>query len=219
MKRFIRVLAVAGVLAFAASARADFSVGLDREFSGATAPEGATPWLTATITDVATDTVRITLDATHLTDAEFVSIWDFNVAGAAGATGLSLNNYSDSDIASTTISFGSDAYKADGDGYFDLSFSWGNGQFTAGDSAWFEFTRSGLTADDFNDLSLGSGNSPDGLVTAAHVQAIGPSNSQSGWITGTPTTTTTTEEAPIPGALMLASAGLGIVGFVRRRRA
>lgn len=209
-------MAVAGVLAFAASARADFSVGLDREFSGATAPEGATPWLTATITDVATDTVRITLEATHLTDAEFVSVWDFNVAGAAGATGLSLGDYSDSDIASTTISFGSDAFKADGDGYFDLSFTWGNGQFTAGDSAWFEFTRSGLTADDFNDLSLGSGNSPDGLVTAAHVQGIGDTNSNSGWITGTPGSTT--QEVPIPGALMLASAGLGIVGFVRRRK-
>lgn len=214
-------MAVVGVLAFAASARADFSVGLDREFSGGTAPEASAPWITATIADVAPDTVRLTLDATHLTGSEFVSVWSFNVAGANGATGWSslsnLTASSDADIATTGIEYGDDAFKADGDGYFDIRFTWGNGQFTAGENAWFEFTSSGLTADDFNDLSLGSGNSPSGLVSAAHVQSIGQAG-QSGWITGTPTTTVT-NEAPIPGALMLASAGLGIVGFVRRRRA
>jgi len=216
MPRTFHVAILSVLLTFAGVTRADFSVGLDREYSGATAPVGTAPWLTATITDVAPNTVRISLAATHLTGSEFVSEWDFNVAGALGAAGLSLSASSDADIASTGISLGSDAYKADGDGYFDLSFTWGNGQFTTGDSAWFEFTRSGLTADDFNELSLGSGNSPDGLITAAHVQAIGPSNSQSGWITGTPYTTT--DKVPIPGALVLATAGLGIVGFVRRRK-
>jgi len=211
MKFMIRSLAVAGILACAATARADFSVELDREFSGAFEPEGSSPWLTASFTDVMADTVRLTLEATNLTDAEFVGVWSFNVEG--GATGLSLSGSDDTQITPTSIEYGSDDFKADGDGFFDLRFTWGNGQFTAGESAWFEFTQSGLTSDDFNLLSLGSGNSPDGLVTAAHVQGIGTDDANSGWITGE----TTTEEVPLPAALVLAVVGLGGAGLIRRR--
>ncbi|UCD28164.1 MAG: hypothetical protein JSV03_13880, partial [Planctomycetota bacterium] len=104
---------------------------LSMEFSGATAPKGSIPWLIATFDDQNTPgSVLLTLEATSLCEpvngvdgSEFVFEWLFNfdpdpamdpsalVFTQIGKTG---------EFTDPTVNIGQDAFRADGDGYFDI---------------------------------------------------------------------------------------------------
>lgn len=179
------------------------------EFSG-TRPAGAAPWLTATIDDHGSaGSVTLTLEATNLTDGEFVSAWYFNLDPNLAASGLIFSAPTKTGLFdSPTIDVGTNDFKADGDGRFDILLSFTTNQsgdqnrFTADDVVSYTVTGpSALTASSFSFLSASSPGS--GYPTAAHVQGVG---STGGWVT-----------VPEPGTLLLLLA-CAVPALRRRRR-
>jgi len=191
--------------------------GLDTEFSGATPPAGSPFWLLATFDDGGTaGSVSLSIDAAGLTGTEFVSEFYFNFDG--DPTTLTIAEVTTGADASTapsaTVSTGTDSFKADGDGSFDvlLEYPTSGDRFTSGELSNWLITGTGIVADDFLALSFVKGGDKEGLFVAAHIQGIGDDGADSGWITGT--------VVPLPAALPLfltGLAGLGLLGWLRRR--
>jgi hypothetical protein len=212
---------------FAASAQAGavtFSLGT--EFSGATAPEGPAPWLTATFDDSygGPNTVRLTMTAGGLTDNEFVGKWYFNLDPALTPAGLSFAPVS-SGATVNGINTGVNAFQADGDGSFDIEFDFapppGNfaSKFTAGESVIYDITyTSALLASSF-DFGSAPGGGNGTYRSAAHVQGIGPQNNDSGWIGGGfDNPPPPPQDVPEPFTLLLLGSGLGGLSMIRRRK-
>jgi hypothetical protein len=159
------------------------------EYSGGTAPEGLSPWLTVTVDDGGgIGAVTLTLEARNLTDMEFVSEWLLNVAPPLDPTALVFSDpVKVGSFTDPTISLGENAFKADGDGYFDikLTFDTLDGlptRFSTGDSVSYTVTAPSLTANSFNCFSAPNGAGAGLFPMAAHVQAIGPGDNMSGWV-------------------------------------
>jgi hypothetical protein len=194
------------------------TLGSDFEFSGATPPASLTPpWLTTTFDDGGgTGSVVLTLTATDLTASEFVSGWYLNLDPALDVSSLVFS--SPTKVGSFTnpaISLSTNAFKADGDGKYDilLEFDVSAGvanRFTAGDSVSYTITGiATLTADSFNFLSLPAGGHGP-YIHAEHVQGIG-SESLSGWVSGD-------ELPPIPEPATMSLLAVGSLALLRRRR-
>jgi hypothetical protein len=183
----------------------------DFEFSSGTSPAGAAPWLTVRFDDGGgSGSVTLTFEATNLVGTEFVSGLYLNVDPAINPGSLSFSSpVKTGSFTTPTISRGTNSYKADGDGYFDilLSFSTSSSSSNRFDgSNALSYTITGpasLTAASFDFLSS-SGGKP-GYPIAAHVQGIGHCGSYSGWVTA----------APEPASLSLLA--LSALGMVRRR--
>jgi hypothetical protein len=170
------------------------------------------PNVTATIEDTSTaGTVQITMSASTLVDNGKVFGWYFNV----GLPGLSRANfaYSSGVVASSILVDYSNptnptTLKADGDGYFDILFSFpgtGVGTFDAGEQSIYTVTHAGLTAEAFKALSSTGGGQ------GVYYSVV----KQSSWW-GTETTKTTA--VPEAGTLMLLGPGLIGIGLYRWRR-
>src|SRR5262245_38661302 len=208
------LLAVAAVvLGFGpAAGAATITFDLSVEFSGGTPPEGATPWLTATIDDAAdpfgANGVRLTMSSSGLVDAEIASLWYFNFA--FDPTQITFTEVS-SDTSPTVISTGVNAFKPDGDGNFDILFDFapppGNGDlFTAGETVVYDLSYiAPIDISSFNLLSEQAGGNGT-FLSAAHVQRVGANNNKSGFIGA----------IPEPGTLLLL--GLGLAGLAAARR-
>ena len=218
-------VAVAVSLVLAGGARGGLiTFGLVEEFSGATPPEGSVPppWLTVTLDDGADATdglVTLTLAATNLTGSEKVMEWCLNLDPAFSPTNLVFTNpvktgTFDAPTSETgTIETGTDAYQPDGDGLYDIQFTFDNTgktdkNFGPGESVQYTVQLNGssaLTAASFDFLSTPAGGHGP-YPTAAHVLSIGP-DAKSGWVTTT---------TPEPATLVFVS--LGAVGLLARRR-
>jgi hypothetical protein len=219
-----RILSAVGALALAAASQAaTVSFDLTSEFSGSGFnPSGPAPWGTATFTDTGADTVQLTLSrSVNMTSGEFIRVWLFNLNPSMNPTGLSIAQGSGPTSTNSTRS-GSDtdnAFRGDGGSFFDVKFEWPTTSSDTnrfdGDwvSAVYTLTMSGLDANDFLDLGVGGGNSPNGLYHAAHIQGIGGG---SAWVTGGPGVL-----VPLPTAAWAGIGGLGLVGLAgwKRRRA
>ena len=192
---------------FTASANASTLVlDFNHEFSGSADPLGSGSWLTATFDDGGSaGSVTLTLTS-GLIDSEFYSGIYLNFDDAQDVMDLEFN-YVSGDTASS-IGLQQDAFKADGDGYYDilLSFSTSGNNFGAGETVVYDITLAGIVASDFNYLSLPAGGHGP-FTGAAHVQSIGE-GSDSGWIA----------PIPVPAALWLFGSGLlGLVAVSRRK--
>ncbi len=183
------------------------------EFSGGTAPVGVPPWLKATFDDGGgSGKVNLKFEATNLTGTEFVSNLYFNLDPALDPTQLVFGAVSKTGtFDDPTFDTGKDAFKADGDGNYDLLVEFSNAppgtRFGAGDALSVDISGiASLTASSFNFLSAPAGGHGP-FYTAAHVQAIGAAGG-SGWVT-----------VPEPATWILGSlASVGAALGSRRRR-
>lgn len=197
------VVAVIG----AATSLADVNFFLTTEFSGGVAPAGPGPYLHAEFKDVVGG-VELTLTSLLLGNSEFVKEWDFNLDPALNPTELSFALQTGGPAA--TISTGVNAFKADGDGRYDIKVEFPvappGARFNGSDSVTYFITSSqAISAASFDFLSH-----PDGghgpFTTAAHVLGTG-GGEESGWIT-----------VPEPSTIGLLALGLVIAGrrFAKR---
>ena len=205
---------VAAVLLGAGYAQGALVLTLGNTYTG-TAPAGSAPWATATFTQNGTNMVRLTLQS-NLSGTEFLSNVLFNLdpaqSGVSGAlnSGLSMGVF-----AAPDIDIGQNQYSAGGGAQYDIRLAFATAppgmRFGGTDKAVIDFTGTGLTESDFNFFAVPGGG---GLTfrAAAHVQGIGPSGSDSGWIGDGPIIPL--PPAAYPGAACL----LGVAGVSLARR-
>ena len=220
MTKIFKTSAVAMLAAGLAvsAAKADQTFGLDFNFSGPP-PGGATPWLSATFSDIAGG-VQLTLSGANLAASEFVGGWYFNLSAALDPTSLVFTRTDAGPVVVDGIGTGANAYKADGDGFFDILIDFqtssGIGRFSAGDSVVYTITGiPGLNAAMFNYQStLGGGNGV--WYTAAHIQAL--TNGQSVWIgDGDGGGGSGGGPVPEPTTMVILASFAGLAVFLKRR--
>lgn len=210
MNNFKIGLSALGICTLAASAQSlVFTTGF--EFSGGTAPSGSAPWNRVTITDIAPGSVSIKLENVNLTGSEFTSKTYLNLNPSKNAASLTFSSpvqVGTFDLPG--IGKGTNAFKADGDGFFDILFEFATPnakRFGPGESVTYTVSGiAGLTAADFDFVSVDGPVGKNGFATAWHVQGIGTSGSLSGWV------------APVPEPGSLIALGLGLTAALRRRR-
>ena len=187
--------ALAGVLAFLAlgmlsplSAKADFAIPFDKIFSGGSPASTNTPWVNASFADVGPGTVRLTVSNLTLTGAESVEELYLNINPSYNPSNLIFSETgSSSNFFAPTIATQTDHFKADGDGKYDILFSFATTGPTNRfiNSEYIVFQISGiptLTAADFDYLSAPAGGSGP-FYGALHLQSTSIGE-DSGWASG-----------------------------------
>lgn len=197
----------------AGPAHASFSFTPGNTFSGI-APAGS---LTADFTNV-TGGVQLVITS-HLAPGENLDpgkalYFNFDPSKNSILQNLSFHltgntNFSLAAAVSTAV----DHFKADGDGFYDIMFSFASGTkaYTTGQSQTY-FISAGngaVTASDFSYPSESGGGNGNWLA-AAHVQNTPSGGGGSAWVGGTAT------PVPIPAAASLL--GSGLAGLVLLRR-
>jgi len=192
----------------AVSVKAAVSTPLNEEFSGGVAPASpTTPWVRSTFASEAGGTVLFTLTAEHLTNPERVTSFFFNFNDALNVQNLSFAVVSSSGLfTQPTISRGQNAFKADGDGSYDIMLDFATGAaldqaFGQNDTITFRLSyTSAIDASQFGYLSAPSGGHGP-FYAAAHIQDT--PGGVSGWIGGS----TLEEFEPVPEASSLLASG------------
>ena len=227
MRKLVVLFAVAVLAAGMASVASATILTFDSNvvFSGGTPPAGSAPWLRATFDDsVVSGQVRLTMSALGLTGTEFVEQWYFNLDPSLSPASLTFTVV-DNSASTPSISGGVDAFQADGDGRFDVSFDFPPpsgtfaDKFTTGETVIYDIVYTGsetFDASSFNFSSTPAGGNGTFHV-AAHVQGIGSDGALSGWVGdgnggggG---------EVPEPSTLLLLGSGLIGLAGIRRWKA
>ena len=198
----------------AATLQLDFGLSFgDPLDSDTAAPDGSGPWLTALFDDGDTaGSVTLTLTvAGDVGGAEVTAVY-LNVDDAIGGSNLTITPTDESSIdPGAIISTGTDAFKADADGWYDILFDLpppGSDRFTAGEVLEYNITGLGLLASSFNFLSTPDLVDPNGPYLGAAKFASTGDGSQSDWV----------GVVPVPAAVWLFGSGLiGLIGVARRK--
>lgn len=196
----------------------------DNEFSSGTPPSGPAPWITATIENVTPGTVQLTIANNGLLGSEFVSGFYLNLNTNFSPLDLSISLVSSSgsfsipSLGGGTIERGTDSFKADGDGKYDVLFDFSTAAgttFGAGESVTYQISGiAGLTANDFIYLSAPNGGHGP-FFAAAHVQGIGADGALSGWVEPSTGAQIIPVPEPSSAAILLS---LGFLGLLRRSK-
>ncbi|OGA42739.1 MAG: hypothetical protein A3G24_18305 [Betaproteobacteria bacterium RIFCSPLOWO2_12_FULL_62_13] len=199
----IAVLATSGHVASAAD---PVQYNLDTVFSG-TAPSGLAPWLTATFSEGATDTVRLTL-TTSVVSGYYVSKFFFNYDPGPSGAAVSALAFSTvgSNVLASDIKRAYDQWQADGDGKYDIRFDFAAGALYSGQQSVYDIVGTGVTPQSFKLLATAGG--PAGPFFSA-AQTGGPAN---GWIGAQ------VAAIPEPETYAMLLAGLGLMIMLARRR-
>lgn len=182
-------------------------------FSGAGPASTNRPWIDAVLQDVAPGTVQLTLANVNLSGSEDVDQFYLNLNPNYSPNSLSFSAWGGSGGFDTpAVSLGLNAFKADGDGKYDILFNFSTGgsdanRFTANESLVCLISGiPGLTASDFAYLSQPAGGAGP-FYAAAHIQRIG-TGSLSGWVSATDVGSPAPVPEPQPATLLgLAAAG------------
>jgi len=182
-------VAAAGLLVPAKTNASGILYQFDTPFPSDPSPDGSSPWIDASFQD-ASGGVLLTVTNLGLTSTEFMQ---GNGSGANGGLFFNLNPIDDPTsltftLVSQTASFGTyiqtgeNAFKADGDGKYDIVFDFSSHLFAGGASFTYLISGiSGLSANDFAYLSAPAGGSGP-FYAAAHVMGLSPAASNSTWI-------------------------------------
>jgi hypothetical protein len=190
VQRFaLAIIAFLGVpcLSPYAAAGAGIAFHLSTVFSGSAPVSTNGPWVEAAFRDVSPGLVRLTVTNLNLVRRESLGELYLNLNTNLNPTSLKFSLAGGSGgFDAPKISTGIDLFKADGDGKYDLLFTFtqGGGQnhrFTAGEYLVCDISGiATLTALDFGYLSAPAGGVGP-FYAAAHVQRIG-SAGLSGWV-------------------------------------
>lgn len=215
------VLAVALLSAATAAQANTLLFEFDQVISGDT-PDGASPWLTATIADVTGSQpgVLVTLAASGLGGSDFITEWNFNTT-LPSLDGLQHTYSTVTGTTNLTHFFsGIDSVNAGTGAWFDLGLRFttagnqgGTNRFMGGELATlFLYGIADLNAETFLALSSPAAKA---YLAEAKIQGIGGDAEASSWIV--PETETT--PVPEPGTMMLLGTGvLGLALYGKRRR-
>ncbi len=217
------VLAMVGLCGLPSRSQADFSVDVNFVFSASVPDPSYRTFGTLSFHQVDANNVQVTFSA-NLLSGEFITEWDFNYKPGVSAAGLTITGVSTSATDPPTISKGQDAFKADGDGYYDIEFDFpksGN-RLTGTESVTYNiFSASGVSASDFNYFSVNGVPGTGNYITGVHIQGITPTaasgNQSSFWAGGVSPHVLQPVPAP-PAAILfgLGFAGVGLAGLRRR---
>ena len=219
---FLIIVGVGTILAATAVPANALIFELDEEYTGGAEPLGPSPWLTATFDDIGDNQVRLTLDASGLSDDEFVSGWYFNFNFAVSpdwfapavdsgpsyviGSGIGSNNYN----AGGTMGHG-----------FDIFFQFetadnSDKRFTAGEVAVYTLELPAGTSPELIPESFNLKNEAGYFYSAAHVQDIDNPDfeTDSGWIGAE----RSIAAIPEPATIILIGTGLASLFCIRRFR-
>ena len=208
-KIFVAFMLTSGILS-----SAFYVYELDTEFSGGSDPVGPKPWITATFSQVDVSTVQLELSNINLTGSEFVGSWYFNFNDSLDVNNLSFNRVGGSAPEDPVISTGQNAFKADGDGYFDIIFDFPQpkkDRFGAGDTIAYEITGLNPLDIDMFGFESAPGGGNGSWYSAAHVQSI--NGEDGGWIGSGPSVA-----VPEPSTYLMLASMLGVALFLLRRK-
>jgi hypothetical protein len=212
-------------------ARADLTLGFTpiNTFSG-TPPGGnpTTPVITAAFTDITSGpnagkvqlVITSTLASGENLDPGKALYLNFTPPSQATSLTFSLTantGFSEAASVMTTTSTSNNMFKADGDGHYQILFTYASSTkaFTGGESQTYLISSSlgPITSANFN-ITGDGGTGP--YLAAIHVQNTPNGGSGSGWVAGSVNGDTITPE---PSTMALAALGtMGLLGYGLRRR-
>jgi hypothetical protein len=162
-------------------------------------------------------TVVMTIDASGLPTGTSLTQLDFNTDAYTSLSGAYISTSGDG-VGNTFLINDQDGNKADGDGFFDHMLDFpppGSNRFDGGEVVVILLTGAGITANSFNDNSIGGVPGQGNYCMAAHIQETGTTQQDSDWLGAAQCEP---EDMPEPSSLLLFGTGLLVLGAVTRRR-